>query len=275
MPFFPPVSPTSGPPSASADNNQANATQPSAEAMQQMMANYYTQMHYMAAYAAGRPPVPYPPSMIPPHSAGAMPSFGDAEVPGTSKPSTVTANEDKTDKKHDNATVGVPTEADLQAIAETQPQSPIFSSPTTPSTIQKSDQPGLIHSQSFGSDDRKYHACRKFPDCPFGDACKYYHPVPTWHGSRGKTSNYQNNYNSTNNATGHGQYNSGYQNRKPGFKPMCKQYPTCPYGNTCKFYHPRQPYNNNQNNGMKSNSTATNGSTVTNTKQQNAAVKAE
>jgi hypothetical protein len=54
-------------------------------------------------------------------------------------------------------------------------------------------------------------ACRRYPECAYGDDCRFFHPNSTWRGTN-RLKNYGKN--------------------------VCRNYPNCSYGDKCKFAHP-------------------------------------
>ena len=144
------------------------------------------------------------------------------------------------------------------------------------------------HSGHMGGHQMRRDMCRKWPNCPFGTRCRFFHPnhdnvsSQTMNGhsqhqqgqqnmasssssgaasqgehavtgenglamkageipsnSYSSPSRYNNNYHHSNGNYQHHHHHSNQHNQHQQFrKKACRNFPDCPYGTKCRFYHP-------------------------------------
>ena len=97
-------------------------------------------------------------------------------------------------------------------------------------------------------DKTKKKKCFKYPHCPYGNTCKYWHPTQDFNVLISQASNSS-------------RHNDQRQNRSNSQHIMCRDWPNCAYKERCRFKHPdpsvisTSNHDNNNNNQEVNNNT--------------------
>ena len=96
---------------------------------------------------------------------------------------------------------------------------PVYGNNNVPNTVE---QPGPM--------------CKFFPNCRYGNSCKFYHPYPVTGNGGVKTSENAGPFNDD-----RGNAPRSFTSSRahvPLHKQTCRYFPNCTYGDACIFYHP-------------------------------------